>query len=105
MRLQARGEVVHERPPLKKGSYSIMATEEVASKTIDPKKSKALDMALSNIEKQFGKGSVVRLGQAMRLNVDAISTGSIALDMALGIGGIPRGRITEIYGTESSGKT
>lgn len=81
-----------------------MATEEITSK-IDPKKAKALDMALSNIEKQFGKGSVVRLGQSTRLNVDAISTGSIALDMALGVGGIPRGRITEIYGTESSGKT
>ncbi len=81
-----------------------MATEEIVSK-IDPKKSKALDMALSNIEKQFGKGSVVRLGQSTRLNVDSISTGSIALDMALGVGGIPRGRITEIYGTESSGKT
>jgi recombination protein RecA len=62
-------------------------------------------MALSGIEKQFGKGSVVRLGQSMRLSVDSISTGSIALDMALGVGGIPRGRITEIYGTESSGKT
>ncbi len=72
---------------------------------IDPRKMKALDMALSNIEKQFGKGSVVRLGQSTRLNIDAISTGSIALDMALGIGGIPRGRITEIYGAESSGKT
>ena len=81
-----------------------MTTEELESK-IDPKKSKALDMALSNIEKQFGKGSVVRLGQSTRLNVDAISTGSIALDMALGVGGVPRGRITEIYGTESSGKT
>ena len=81
-----------------------MATEELVGK-IDPKKSKALDVALGNIEKQFGKGSVVRLGQSMRLNVDAISTGSIALDMALGVGGIPRGRITEIYGTESSGKT
>ncbi len=80
-----------------------MATEEVSK--LDAKKTKALDMALSNIEKQFGKGSVVRLGQSTRLNVDAISTGSIALDMALGIGGIPRGRITEIYGTESSGKT
>jgi len=79
-----------------------MATEKPV---IDPKKGKALDMALSNIEKQFGKGSVVRLGQAMRLQVDSISTGSIALDMALGVGGIPRGRITEIYGTESSGKT
>jgi recombination protein RecA len=79
-----------------------MATEKAV---IDPKKGKALDMALSNIEKQFGKGSVVRLGQSMRLQVDSISTGSIALDMALGVGGIPRGRITEIYGTESSGKT
>ena len=72
---------------------------------MDPKKAKALEMTLGNIEKQFGKGSVVRLGQSTRLNVDAISTGSIALDMALGVGGIPRGRITEIYGTESSGKT
>ncbi|HZP80514.1 MAG TPA: recombinase RecA [Chthonomonadaceae bacterium] len=81
-----------------------MTTEEIEGK-IDPKKAKALDMALSGIEKQFGKGSVVRLGQSMRLSVDSISTGSIALDMALGVGGIPRGRITEIYGTESSGKT
>lgn len=80
-----------------------MATEEIGTR--DPKKTKALEMALGNIEKQFGKGSVVRLGQSMRLNVDAISTGSIALDMALGVGGVPRGRITEIYGTESSGKT
>lgn len=72
---------------------------------MDPRKSKALESALSGIEKQFGKGSVVRLGQAARLNIDAISTGSIALDLALGVGGIPRGRITEIYGTESSGKT
>src|SRR4030081_470961 len=68
-------------------------------------KQKALDMALSSIEKQFGKGAIMRLGQTTKLNVDAISTGSIALDMALGVGGIPRGRITEIYGTESSGKT
>ena len=83
-----------------------MATEKVVTPhVIDPKKGKALDMALSNIEKQFGKGSVVRLGQSMRLQVDSISTGSIALDMALGVGGVPRGRITEIYGTESSGKT
>ncbi len=83
-----------------------MTTESVSvGKGVDPKKARALDIALSNIEKQFGKGSVVRLGQSTRLNIDAISTGSIALDMALGVGGIPRGRITEIYGTESSGKT
>jgi recombination protein RecA len=68
-------------------------------------KQKALDMALSSIEKQFGKGAIMRLGQATRLNVDVIPTGSIALDLALGVGGIPRGRITEIFGTESSGKT
>ena len=65
----------------------------------------ALELALSRIEKQFGKGSVMRLGQASRLTVDVISTGSLALDIALGVGGIPRGRITEIYGQESSGKT
>lgn len=68
-------------------------------------KQKALDIALSNIEKQFGKGAIMRLGQTTRLNVDSIPTGSIALDLALGVGGVPRGRITEIYGTESSGKT
>jgi recombination protein RecA len=68
-------------------------------------KQKALDIALSSIEKQFGKGSIMRLGEATKLNVDAIPTGSIALDLALGVGGVPRGRITEIYGTESSGKT
>ncbi len=81
-----------------------MSTEETFEK-VDPRKLKALESALAGIEKQFGKGSVVRLGQASRLNVDAIPTGSIALDLALGVGGIPRGRITEIYGTESSGKT
>src|SRR5437763_16597111 len=68
-------------------------------------KQKALDIALSNIEKQFGKGAIMRLGQATRLAIDSIPTGSIALDLALGVGGVPRGRITEIYGTESSGKT
>ena len=65
----------------------------------------ALELALNRIEKQFGKGAVMRLGQASRLTVDVISTGSLALDIALGVGGIPRGRMTEIYGQESSGKT
>ena len=65
----------------------------------------ALDLALGRIEKQFGKGSIMRLGEHSRLNVSTISTGSLALDVALGVGGIPRGRITEIYGQESSGKT
>jgi len=68
-------------------------------------KKKALETALSQIEKSHGKGSIMRLGDRQAVNVDAISTGSISLDFALGIGGVPRGRIVEIYGPESSGKT
>lgn len=66
---------------------------------------KALETALSQIEKQFGKGAIMKLGQDSVLNVESISTGSLSLDLALGIGGLPRGRIVEIYGPESSGKT
>jgi len=66
---------------------------------------KALDMALSQIEKQYGKGSVMRMGENLDMGIEAISTGAMALDMALGIGGLPRGRIVEIYGPESSGKS
>ncbi|HEY8487918.1 MAG TPA: recombinase RecA, partial [Thermaerobacter sp.] len=67
---------------------------------------RALEMALSQIEKQFGKGSIMRMGEASaRLNVEVIPTGSLALDIALGVGGMPRGRIIEIYGPEASGKT
>ena len=68
-------------------------------------KRKALDAAMSQIEKQFGKGSVMKLGDYKSMNIEAISTGALNLDIALGIGGIPRGRIIEIYGPESSGKT
>ena len=66
---------------------------------------KALDMALAQIEKQFGRGAIIKLGEKPKHDVAVISTGSIALDIALGVGGVPRGRITEIYGQESSGKT
>ncbi|MEG1687796.1 MAG: ATPase domain-containing protein, partial [Angelakisella sp.] len=66
---------------------------------------KALETALAQIEKQFGKGAVMKLGQNVTMNVEAISTGSLTLDMALGIGGLPRGRIIEVFGPESSGKT
>ena len=66
---------------------------------------KALDMALSQIEKQFGKGSVMRMGENLNLGIESIPTGAMALDLALGIGGLPRGRIVEIYGPESSGKS
>lgn len=87
-----------------------MAVKQKASKpsvttvTGDARK-KALETAISQIEKQFGAGAVMKLGQAKTMNVDHISTGSLGLDMALGIGGVPRGRIVEVYGPESSGKT
>ena len=68
-------------------------------------KDKALDMALAQIEKQFGRGSIMRLGERPQFDASVIPTGAISLDMALGVGGVPRGRITEIYGQESSGKT
>ncbi|ESR01262.1 MULTISPECIES: recombinase RecA [Pseudomonadaceae] len=72
---------------------------------MDQAKSKALEAALSQIEKQFGKGSIMRLGSDRTMDIDVISTGSLGLDIALGVGGLPRGRIVEIYGPESSGKT
>ena len=68
-------------------------------------KEQALKAALTQIEKQFGKGSVMRLGERPNLNIESISTGALNLDIALGVGGVPRGRIVEIYGPESSGKT
>src|SRR4028119_30139 len=68
-------------------------------------KNKALESALAQIERSFGKGSIMRLGSTPALDIEAISTGSIGLDIALGIGGLPKGRIIEIYGPESSGKT
>lgn len=72
---------------------------------MDTNKQKALDAALSQIERQFGKGTVMRMGDKELENIPAISTGSLGLDVALGIGGLPKGRICEIYGPESSGKT
>ena len=71
----------------------------------NPEKKKALEIAMGQIEKQFGKGSVMKLGDFQAMNIEAIPTGALGLDIALGIGGVPRGRIVEIYGPESSGKT
>ncbi|HZQ84209.1 MAG TPA: recombinase RecA, partial [Acidimicrobiales bacterium] len=66
---------------------------------------KALEMAMGQIDKQFGKGSVMKMGERPQLDIEAISTGALSLDLALGIGGLPKGRVVEIYGPESSGKT
>lgn len=77
----------------------------VANITKDPKKQKALEAAMDQIERQFGKGAIMRLGQNELMDIEAIPTGSLSLDIALGIGGLPMGRIIEIYGPESSGKT
>lgn len=74
-------------------------------KTKDMDRQKALDAALAQIDRAFGKGSAMRLGSKEAMQVEAVSTGSLGLDIALGIGGLPRGRIIEIYGPESSGKT
>jgi len=79
------------------------STTTVSAATSD--REKAIEQALSQIERRFGKGAIMRLGEAAKIQVESIPTGSIALDLALGIGGVPRGRITEIYGPESSGKT
>ena len=72
---------------------------------MDENKSKALAAALSQIEKQYGKGSIMRMDSAAIKDIEVVSTGSLGLDLALGVGGLPRGRVVEIYGPESSGKT
>ncbi|MNU40299.1 recombinase A [compost metagenome] len=72
---------------------------------VDPNRLKSLESALQQIERSFGKGSIMRLGEDAKVDIETISTGSISIDMALGIGGLPKGRIIEIYGPESSGKT
>ncbi|MEX2325771.1 MAG: ATPase domain-containing protein, partial [Gemmatimonadaceae bacterium] len=77
----------------------------MASPAMQEEKKKALGLAIAQIEKAHGKGSIMKMGSDSRVRVDAISTGAINLDAAIGVGGIPRGRVTEIYGPESSGKT
>lgn len=84
---------------------TMAAPRKGSSSSANGDRNKALELALSQIDKQFGKGSVMRLGDDSRPPVQVIPTGSLALDVALGIGGLPRGRVIEIYGPESSGKT
>ena len=84
-------------PPKKDATTVAQSTQE--------EKLKALEHALADLDKQYGKGAVMKLGSNVTMQVDAIPTGSLGLDLALGIGGLPRGRIIEVYGPESSGKT
>ena len=87
-----------------KNNLKIVKSDEKKDKELK-EKNKSLDAAISQIDQNFGKGSVMRLGQQQDLDIEAVSTGSLSLDLALGIGGLPKGRIIEIYGPESSGKT
>jgi recombination protein RecA len=91
----AAGNLFHDLPPLKHSEEP----------TMDDNKRRALTSALGQIEKQFGKGAVMRMGDRVNEAIETVSTGSLGLDIALGIGGLPRGRVVEIYGPESSGKT
>ena len=77
----------------------------VVTKVADSEKAKVIQTVMDNIKKDHGAGSIMKLGEATKVNVDAIPTGSLMLDLALGVGGVPRGRVIEIYGPESSGKT
>ena len=87
-----------------KNNLKVVKTDDKKEKELK-EKNKSLDAAISQIDQNFGKGSVMRLGQQQALDIEAVSTGSLSLDLALGIGGLPKGRIIEIYGPESSGKT
>src|SRR5881398_712997 len=82
-----------------------MADRSAPVSSATSEREKAIDLALQQIERRFGKGTVMKLGEATNIQVEIIPTGSLALDIALGVGGVPRGRVTEIYGPESAGKT
>jgi recombination protein RecA len=82
-----------------------MITDKTNTEKVNNDKQKALELAINQIEKRFGKGSVMKLGEGRAESIATIPSGSLTLDLALGVGGVPKGRITEIYGPESSGKT
>jgi len=85
--------------------HRIMVARNTTKDRVSKGKNQALDQAIAGINKQFGEGSIMRLGSAQRMNISTLSTGSLPLDLALGVGGLPRGRIVEVFGPESSGKT
>jgi recombination protein RecA len=89
----------------KKGARALTADVKPSRPERDPGRAKALETTLATLKKKYGDGAIMKLGEAPQLKVEAVPTGSLALDLAVGVGGIPRGRVTEIYGPESSGKT
>ncbi|MDX1921194.1 MAG: recombinase RecA [Candidatus Caenarcaniphilales bacterium] len=101
----AKGKKASEASETKKSVNSVTSFKSSTDSSIDPEKLKTLGLTLDQIEKDFGKGSIMRLGAAPKTKIESIATGSLNLDLALGVGGIPKGRIIEIYGPESSGKT
>ena len=98
--VRSTGQNKEEHMAAKKSTKAAAAAEAEVNE-----KKRALDMALAGIEKQFGKGSIIRMGDRPVQDIQVIPTGCLDLDMALGVGGLPRGRVIEIYGPESSGKT
>src|SRR5580704_10066350 len=101
-RQRRRGRHTPTRSPRSEQTVATLTEERGMA---EAEREKALDAALGQIEKQFGKGSVMRMGDNLSMNIESIPTGALSLDLALGIGGLPRGRIVEIYGPESSGKS
>src|SRR5215471_16965867 len=91
--------------PMKKKDKVVADRSATVVSTATSEREKAIEQALNQIERRFGKGAIMKLGEVSRIQVEIIPTGSIALDLALGVGGVPRGRVTEIYGPEASGKT
>src|ERR1700736_5686796 len=91
--------------PLSKKEKSMVDRSSTVVSAATSDREKAIEQALTQIERRFGKGAIMKLGDVSKIQVEVIPTGSIALDLALGVGGVPRGRVTEIYGPESSGKT
>ncbi|HZY45719.1 MAG TPA: recombinase RecA [Anaerolineae bacterium] len=105
MARKKKAESTEELTDFIEGAKTKKKSKEDKKPEIDPGKSRALETTLSTILKRFGEGSIMRLGEATHMQIETIPTGSLALDLALGVGGIPKGRVTEIYGPESAGKT
>jgi recombination protein RecA len=102
---EKNGKSTADKHDIKGSVGDVLKTKDEAGKLISPERSKALGLALDSIKKAYGDGSIMRLGDSRQAGIETVPTGALSLDVALGVGGLPRGRIIEIYGPESSGKT